>query len=142
MSLLDRKLWRDISALRGQVISIALVVGAGVAVFVASISTYDSLQSGRERFYDSGRFPQVFVRLKRAPLSIVSRLATIPGIATVEPRIVRDVIVDWPSASLPVSARVISLNHAGDEPLARRHAARLGAGNERCARRRHQRSLR
>ena len=40
MSLLDRKLWRDIAALRGQVISIALVVAAGVAVFVASISTY------------------------------------------------------------------------------------------------------
>ena len=51
VSLLDRKLWRDISALRGQVISIALVVGAGVADFVASISTYYSLQSSRERFY-------------------------------------------------------------------------------------------
>ena len=124
MSLLDRKLWRDISALRGQVISIALVVGAGVAVFVASISTYDSLQSGRERFYDSGRFPQVFVTLKRAPLSIVSRLATIPGVATVEPRISRDVIVDWPSAFLPVSARMISLNYAGDEPVARLYMRR------------------
>ncbi len=127
MSLLDRKLWRDISALRGQVISIALVVGAGVAVFVASISTYDSLQSSRERFYDSGRFPQVFVTLKRAPLSIVSRLTTIPGVATVEPRIVRDVIVDWPSAFLPVSARMISLNHAGDEPLARLYIRRGSA---------------
>ena len=41
MSLLDRKLLRDISAMRGQVITIALVVAAGVAVFVASISTYD-----------------------------------------------------------------------------------------------------
>ena len=51
MSLLDRKLWRDVAALRGQVITIALVVAAGVAVFVASVSTYDSLQSGRARFY-------------------------------------------------------------------------------------------
>jgi len=127
VSLLDRKLWRDISVLRGQVISIALVVGAGVAVFVASISTYDSLQSGREHFYDSGRFPQIFVTLKRAPLSIVSRFTTIPGVATVEPRIVRDVIVDWPSAFLPVSARVISLNHAGDEPLARLYMRRGSA---------------
>ena len=127
MSLLDRKLWRDISVLRGQVISIALVVGAGVAVFVASISTYHSLQAGRDRFYDSARFPQVFVTLKRAPLSIVSRLAAIPGIAVVEPRIVRDVIVDWPSAVLPVSARVISLNHAGDEPLARLYMRRGSA---------------
>lgn len=119
MSLLDRKLWRDIAALRGQVVSIALVVAAGVAVFVASVSTYGSLQSGRDRFYESARFPQIFVTLKRAPLSIVSRLAEIPGVATVEPRIARDVIVDWPSAMLPVSARLVSLSHAGEERLAR-----------------------
>ncbi len=119
MSLLDRKLLRDIVALRGQVVTIALVVAAGVAVFVASISTYQSLLASRDRFYDSARFPQVFVTLKRAPLSIVPRLAMISGVATVEPRIVRDVIVDWPSAPLPVSARVVSLSHAGDESLAR-----------------------
>lgn len=119
MSLLDRKLLRDIVALRGQVVTIALVVAAGVVVFVASISTYQSLLASRDRFYDSARFPQVFVTLKRAPLSILPRLAMISGVATVEPRIVRDVIVDWPSAPLPVSARVVSLSHAGDESLAR-----------------------
>jgi len=121
VSLLDRKLIRDLAALRGQVITIALVVAAGVAVFIASISTYNSLLAGRDRFYEEARFAHIFVTLKRAPLSIVPRLRTIPGIATVEPRIVEDVIVDWPSAPLPVSARVVSLSHAGDEPLARLH---------------------
>lgn len=121
MSLLDRKLLRDIFAMRGPVTTIALVVAAGIAVFVASISTYDSLLAGRDRFYVSARFPQVFVTLKRAPLSIVAQLREIPGIATVEPRIVRDVILDWPSATLPVSARMVSLSNAGDEPLARLH---------------------
>ncbi len=124
MSLLDRKLVRDIVALRGQVVTIALVVAAGVAVFIASVSTYDSLLAGRDRFYDSARFPQVFVALKRAPLSIVPRLSMIPGVATVEPRIVRDVIVDWPSSALPVSARVVSLGRAGAEPLARLYMRR------------------
>jgi len=42
-------------------------------------------------------------------------------VAAVEPRIVRDVILDWPSAMLPVSARMVSLSHAGDEPLAGLH---------------------
>ena len=46
VSLLDRKLLRDILAMRGQVMTIALVVAAGIAVFVASISTYDSLRRG------------------------------------------------------------------------------------------------
>ncbi len=45
MNLLDRKAVRDIAALRGQVITIALVVAAGLAVFVASVSTFSSLQS-------------------------------------------------------------------------------------------------
>lgn len=124
MTLLDRKLLRDISAMRGQVMTIALVVAAGMAVFIASISTYDSLRAGRDRFYASARFPQVFVTLKRAPLSVVAQLNEIPGVAAVEPRIVRDVILDWPSAILPVSARMVSLSHAGDESLARLHIRR------------------
>jgi putative ABC transport system permease protein len=81
VSLLDRKLLRDIGSLRGQVVTIALVVAAGVAVFVASISTYDTLLTGRDRFYASGHFPEVFVTLKRAPLSIVPQLQTVPGVA-------------------------------------------------------------
>ncbi len=127
MTLLDRKLLRDIWAMRGQVITIALVVAAGMSVFVASISTYDSLRAGRDRFYASARFPQVFVTLKRAPLSMVAQLNEIPGVAAVEPRIVRDVILDWPSAMLPVSARMVSLSHAGDEPLARLYIRRGSA---------------
>jgi putative ABC transport system permease protein len=121
VSMLDRKLWRDLAALRGQVISIALIVAAGISVFVASISTYVSLHDGRDRFYAETRFPQIFATLKRAPLAIVPRLQQIPGIAAVEPRIVRDVIVDWPAAQLPVSARIVSLTHAGEEVLAKLH---------------------
>lgn len=136
MSLLDRKLLRDIAGMRGQVLTISLLVAAGVAVFVGSVSTYDSLSSAVDRFYAVARFPQVFVTLKRAPLSIVPQLNAIPGVATVEPRIVREVIVDWPAASQPVSARMVSLNHAGDERLARPHMRRgaaPGPGSARSA---------
>ncbi|WP_271607255.1 ABC transporter permease [Bradyrhizobium sp. CCBAU 11434] len=124
MSLLDRKLLRDINAMRGQVLTIALLVAAGVAVFVGAVSTYESLDTAVERFYATTRFPHVFVTLKRAPLSIVLQLNAIPGVAAVVPRIVREVIVDWPSAPQPVSARMVSLAHAGDENLARLHLRR------------------
>jgi putative ABC transport system permease protein len=124
VSLLDRKLLRDINAMRGQVITISLLVAAGVAVFVGAVSTYDSLLSGRDRFYADARFPQIFVALKRAPLSIVTRLNAVAGVAAVEPRIVRDVIVDWPASALPVSARMVSLVQAGEESLARLYLRR------------------
>ena len=127
MSLLDRKLLRDLNAMRGQVLTIALLVAAGVAVFVGSVSTYDSLRSGVDLFYAASRFPQIFVALKRAPLSIVPRLNAVVGVAAVEPRIVREVIVDWPAASQPVSARMVSLSHAGDESLSRLHLRRGAA---------------
>lgn len=142
MSLLDRKLLRDIGALRGQVITIALLVAAGVAVFVGSVSTYDSLSSAVERFYATARFPQVFVTLKRAPLSIVPRLNAIPGAATVEPRIVREVIVDWPASPQPVSARMVSLNRAGRRNARSiASARRCGSRARFCKKRRRQRSF-
>ena len=40
MSLLDRKLLRDIGAMRGQVLTIALLVAAGVAVEPIRIDPY------------------------------------------------------------------------------------------------------
>ena len=119
MKLLDRKLLRDLAALRGQVVTIALVVAAGVAVFVSSVSTFSALRSACENFYAESRFPQIFVTLKRAPLSIVARLSEVPGVTAVEPRIVRDVLLDWPASNLPVSARIVSISRAGDETLAR-----------------------
>ena len=42
----------------------------------------------------------------------------IPGVVAVEPRIVRDVLVDWRASNLPVSARIVSITRAGDENLA------------------------
>jgi putative ABC transport system permease protein len=113
--------------MRAQVLTIALVVAAGVAVFVAAISTYDSLKAAQSGFYESARFPNIFVTLKRAPLAIVPRLAALPGVAAVEPRIVRDIIIDWPGSLLPVSARMISITRGDDEALARLHMRRGAA---------------
>ena len=129
MRLLDRKVLRDVRSMRGQVLTIALLVAAGVAVFVGSVSTYHSLNSAVERFYLAARFPQIFVTVKRAPLSILPRLSAISGVAAIEPRIVREVILDWPTAPQPVSARMVSLNQAGGGELALLHL-RVGGSPE------------
>ena len=69
MRALDRKLLRDLRHSRGQAIAIALVVAAGVAMFVSSLSTLRSLRASQEAFYDRYRFADVFANLKRAPES-------------------------------------------------------------------------
>ena len=48
---LDRKVLRDIWSLRGQVLTIALMIGAGVAVLIASVSAWFSLVDEQKAFY-------------------------------------------------------------------------------------------
>jgi putative ABC transport system permease protein len=62
---LDRKLLRDLWQLRGQVITIVLVVACGVASFVTFESTHRSLAWGKDRYYVENRFGDVFAAVKR-----------------------------------------------------------------------------
>lgn len=109
LSALDRKLLRDLWAIRGQAIAIAFVMAAGIAVFVAMISTFDSLDLSLRTYYDRYRFGDVFASLTRAPLSLVPKIEAIPGVATVEPRVVVDVTIDVDGMADPASGRLISI---------------------------------
>lgn len=115
MKALDRKLLRDWRRLAGQAITIALVLASGVAVFISSLSAYQSLVTSQRNYYRESRFADAFASLKRAPLSVAARIAEIPGVTQVEPRLVQDVTIGVEGASLPVSGRMIALA-AGDEP--------------------------
>ena len=69
---LDRKLVRDLWSAKGQVAAIALVVAAGIALFVSLFSTFDSLDLSLRTYYD--RLP---VR-RRLPVAD-ARAAVAPG---------------------------------------------------------------
>jgi putative ABC transport system permease protein len=105
---LDRKLLRDLWAIRGQALAIALVIAAGTAIFVAMFSTFDSLDLTLRTYYDRYRFADVFASLKRAPLSLAGQIERLPGVAQVETRVVVDVTLDVPGLSEPAVGRLIS----------------------------------
>jgi putative ABC transport system permease protein len=109
VSALDRKLLRDLWALRGQAIAIALILACGIATFVMSLGTLRSLDANLEGYYERQAFADVFARVKRAPSSLASRIREIPGVAEVEARIVVDVTLDVPGMAEPASGRLISL---------------------------------
>ncbi|HSP99586.1 MAG TPA: FtsX-like permease family protein [Candidatus Dormibacteraeota bacterium] len=109
MRALNRKLVRDLWHLRGQMIAIALVVACGVAVFVSTRAAYESLLMSRDAYYAEYRFADVFVHLKRAPDALAARLARIPGVASVQPRIVFDVTLDVPGLAEPATGRLQSI---------------------------------
>ena len=109
MLTLDRKLLRDLWQIKGQALAIGLVIAAGVAMFVMYSSTFESLDRTQEAYYDRYRFADVFASLKRAPLSTASRLAAIPGVAQVEPRVVAEVTLDVPGMTEPAPGRLLSI---------------------------------
>ncbi|MDB6128584.1 MAG: transporter permease, partial [Verrucomicrobia bacterium] len=78
MSLLDRKLLRDLRALKSQALAVALVMACGLAMMIMTRSLILSLSNTRDSYYRQYRFAEVFARLKRAPNSVREQLAAIP----------------------------------------------------------------
>ncbi len=125
MPALWRKLLRDLWHTRGQALAISAVIGAGVAMFVAYFSTFDSLRLAQQTYYDRYRFADVFVRLKRAPLGAVDRLSAVSGVANVTHRVVMDVALDIPGLLEPATGRLISIP-AREQPVLNEAFLRLG----------------
>lgn len=109
MRALHRKLLRDLWQIKGQGLAIALVIGAGIAMYVMYLSTFHSLRLTQETYYDRYRFAEVFANCKRAPQWLATRIAEIPGVERVETRVVAQVTLDVEGMSEPVVGRLISI---------------------------------
>jgi putative ABC transport system permease protein len=109
MKAINRKLFRDLLDTKAQAVAIAMVIASGVAMLIMMLSTLESLRLTRGRYYSNYRFAQVFARLKRAPESLAARIAEIDGIAQLQTRVVRDVILDLETLPEPAVGRLISL---------------------------------
>jgi len=112
LSSLNRKLLRDLWALKTQVLSIALVIACGIGGFIGMISTYGSLLWSRQHYYDTARFAHVFATAKRAPASLAQKIHAIPGVSEVELRVVRDAQLSIPGVVPPMIARLIGFDFA------------------------------
>lgn len=124
MKALDRKLFRDLWHMRGQVLAIAAVIMGGVATMVMSLSTYDSLVNTRDRFFSEYRFAEVFASLKRAPEPVAGRLAALPGVETLETRVRAGVKLEVAGFSDPITGQLLSLPDVGEAQLNRLHFKR------------------
>src|SRR6516165_8605568 len=124
LSCLDRKLVRDLKRLRSQVLAIGLVIACGVGQFITNRMSYDALRLTQSSYYDQSRFADVFVSLKRAPLSVADRIRAIPGVETVSPRIAMNLTLDVPRLNEPATAQVFSIPEAQQPPLNRLYIQR------------------
>ena len=124
MSVLNRKLWRDLWHLRGPVVAITLVLASGVSCFVMFMSTLDSLLLSRELYYRDNRFAEVFAPLKRAPESVRQRIAGIAGVDKVETRVVAPLRIDIEGYDEPVNGLITSIPDSGQSLLNRLYLRR------------------
>ena len=115
MTPLHSKLLRDLNSLKGQVLTIALVVACGIASYVTMRSTWTSLNESKDTYFERYRFADLFVSLKRAPESLVPRIQAIPGVSRVYSRIVTVATVPMPGLPEVARAYLLSLPH-GQEP--------------------------
>jgi putative ABC transport system permease protein len=113
---LNRKLLRDLLAMKGQALAIAMVVAAGVAMYVMYLSTFASLQRTQRVYYERQRFGNVFASLKRAPLRVAADIAEIPNVSAMETRVVANVTLDLEQLDEPAAGRLVSIP-AGRRPL-------------------------
>jgi len=114
---LDRKLWRDVSHLRGQVAAIIIVMACGVMSYVAMSGTWRALLESRDEYYRIYRFGDLFASLKQAPESVAARMGEIPGVMAWQTRIVTDVTIDLPGLDEPGTGRLVSVPAESTEKM-------------------------
>ncbi len=106
---LDLKLVRDIGKMKGQIIAVSLVMACGLAMMIMARSLILSLESTRDAYYEQHRFADVFCDVKRAPNSLRTRLAQLPGVAAAETRVTGKITLDLPGLAEPADGMIFSL---------------------------------
>ncbi|HDH05934.1 MAG TPA: ABC transporter permease, partial [Nitrospirae bacterium] len=117
MKTINRKIIRNLWGMKGQALAIALIIASGVATFIMSVSTMQSLKLTQATFYEDYRFADVFASLKRAPESLQTRIREIPGVDRVETRVSAAVNIDIPDFPDPVTGNIISIPDTGESLL-------------------------
>lgn len=106
---LDRKLLRDLGRMKGQMLAVSLVMACGLTMMIMTRSLILTLEGTRDAYYQKNRMADVFGSLKRAPMAMADRIAQLPGVAAVEPRVVVEVTLDLPWLTEPATGHIVSL---------------------------------
>ena len=109
----------DLWGLRAQVLAITLVLGAATATFVLATGTYRALAETRDAYYARNQFADIFCDMTRAPRSIVTRAAAIPGLRQVEGRIQQFASLAMPGPIQSVRALISTVGDAAPNELNR-----------------------
>ena len=121
MRALQRKLVRDLWRMKAQMLTVTVIVAAGVASYIASLSTFRSLIAARDQHYERAELADVFAHVQRAPERVLSDLLRVPGVGTVEGRVSDVLRVEVPGRAEPVRGQFVSAPRTSLNALFVRH---------------------
>lgn len=105
--------------MRGQLIAIILVIAAGIANYVAFRSTHSSLVRSQQFYYEVSNFGDVWIDVRRAPMSLKERISAIGGVTSIDLRVVASVVVDIPGLAEPAMGFITSVPTRGQPAVNR-----------------------
>src|SRR6056297_3419353 len=113
MRAIDRKLGRELWRMKGQMMSIAMVVATGIMTVLTMRGGHDSLAVAQADYYADTRFADVWVSLKRAPETVADEVARLPGVAEVDTRVTALARLDLPDVEGLGMGRFVSVPRDG-----------------------------
>src|SRR3989339_2080704 len=101
--MLDRKLGRELRASAALLLAITSIIAVGVACFVTLTSSYYNLTEAKRHYYSRCRMADFSIEVKKVPLAELDRVADLPGVAQIRPRIQFYVTVDLEDVTDPLN---------------------------------------
>jgi putative ABC transport system permease protein len=114
---LARKLGRDMWRLRGLILAAAMVLGAGIALYIMAAGTLASLIATREAYYARQGMADVTALARRVPAHVLPEARGFAGVASVDSRLTGAGLVRLAGVREPVNAIVHSLADGPDPGL-------------------------
>ncbi len=88
--MLLRKLWADTVALARQTISLSVLIGIGIALYIGMYESYQNVSGSYARIYETLDFADASVLFRSAPEGLVQTARTIPHVRRAVGRLVKD----------------------------------------------------
>jgi putative ABC transport system permease protein len=109
VTVLDRKLLRDLRRSGGLLVAITSILAVGVACYVALGSAYRNLSRAQLQYYADCRMADFSLEVKKLPVTELAAVARLPGVVEVRPRIQFFATADIERITEPLNGIVLSL---------------------------------
>lgn len=115
--MLFKKMLRDLLENKGAYFACTVIITIGLIIFTAFSIVSDNLFLSRNTFYHNQNFAEGFAEVERMPREKIKELSSLPGIAQIEGRLIKDVLVLFPDRTDNVYLRIVSVDPESPNPI-------------------------